>query len=185
MTTLFIILSVLIVFGIYLYNKLVRKKYEVDNATGSINAMLKNRYDLIPNLVDTVKVYMTHETDVLNKLTTMRTMAMDGKISETDKQKIDSEIKDSMKHLMISVENYPDLKANNNFLQLQESWTDIEDRISASRRFYNTAVTEYNVAISSFPQEIIARIMGYKLKEVFDISEEEAKNLNSKQLFSR
>lgn len=184
MTTPLIIVAVIVAFGIFYYNKLIRRKNEVENATGSISAMLKNRYDLIPNLVDTVKSYMVHETDVLNKITTMRTMALDSKTSEGDKIKLDRDIADSIKKIMISVENYPQLKASSNFLQLQESWTDIEDRISASRRFYNNAVVEYNIAIKSFPQNIISNIMGYKAKSVFEITAEEAQNIRAKDLFN-
>lgn len=185
MTAILIIPAIIIFLIIIFYNQLVRRKNEVDNATGSINAMLKNRFDLIPNLVDTIKTYMVYETELLTKLTSMRTMALDGRTSESDKLKINNEISSEMRKIMISVENYPDLKASNNFLQLQESWTDMEDRISASRRFYNNAVTDYNNAVKSFPQNIIAGMMGYKLKQVFEISAEEAKNLNSKALFSK
>ena len=129
MTAFIIIVGVILAFGIFYYNRLIRKRNEVDNATGSISAMLKNRYDLIPNLVETVKNYMTYETDILNKLTAMRTMALDKRTSDTEKFKIDDEVKNSVKQLMVSVENYPELKASSNFLQLQESWTDVEDRI--------------------------------------------------------
>lgn len=183
MTTNIIILSVFILIGIFYYNRLIRRKNEVDNATGSINAMLKNRYDLIPNLVETVKTYMTHETDTLNKLTAMRTMALDKRTSEHDKLQLDNEIAGAMRKLLVSVENYPSLNASNNFLQLQESWQDIEANISASRRFYNNAVTEYNIAIKSFPQNIIAGMMQFKTKPIFEIKEEEENNLNAKKLF--
>ena len=183
MTTSLIILGIITFIGIIYYNQLIRRKNEVDNATGSINAMLKFRYDLIPNLVDTVKTYMTYETEVLSKLTAMRTMALHTDTSASDKQKIDTEIGDALKHIMIAVENYPDLKASTNFIQLQQSWTDIEDRISSSRRFFNHAVTEYNIAIKSFPQNIVAGMMGYKPLQVFAVTAEEATNLSSKDLF--
>lgn len=181
--TAIILLGVLFLLCIFYYNRLIRRKNEVDNATGSISTMLKNRYDLIPNLVDTVKTYMTYETDVLNKLTAMRTMALDTKTSEKDKLKLDQDIAQAMRKIIITVENYPELQASTNFLQLQESWTDIEDRISASRRFYNNTVVEYNIAIKSFPQNMMASMMGYKPKTVFEISAEEAQNSKAKDLF--
>lgn len=179
-----IFLGVCIVFAIFYYNKLIRIKNEVDNATGSISTMLKLRYDLIPNLIDTVKTYMTYEMDVLNKLTSMRTMALDAKTSVNDKIKLDTDIASAMRKIIVSVENYPDLKASTNFLQLQENWADIEDRISASRRFYNNAVVEYNIAIKSFPANIMAGMMGYKPKTVFEVSAEEAQNIKAKDLFN-
>lgn len=185
MLLLIIAIVVLLLFGIYYYNRLIRIKNEVDNATGSINAMLKNRYDLIPNLVDTVKTYMTYETDVLNKLTSMRTIALDNRTSDKEKFKIDSQINQSVKQLIVSAENYPDLKASQNFTQLQESWTDVEDRISASRRFYNNAVTEYNIAIKYFPQNIVAGFMNLKPKSIFEITTQETENVKAKDLFNR
>ncbi|MNK00652.1 LemA family protein [compost metagenome] len=169
---------------IYYYNKLIRRKNEVANATGSIDAMLKNRYDLIPNLVDTVKAYMSYETEVLSKLTAMRIKAIASDTSEDDKMKLNTEISGALKQVMIAVENYPDLKTSSNFLQLQESWKDVEDRISASRRFYNNAVTDYNDAIKTFPGNIFAGLMGYKTKAVFEITPAEAQNLSAKNLLS-
>lgn len=127
---------------------------------------------------------MTYETDVLNKLTSMRTMALDQKTLDGNTIKLDQDIAQAMRKIIVSVENYPELKASTNFLQLQESWTDIEDRIGASRRFYNNAVVEYNIAIKSFPQNIIAGMMGYKPKTVFEVSAEEAQNVKSKDLFN-
>lgn len=185
MTAIIIITAVLLLIVVFYYNSLIRRKNEVDNATGSINAMLKNRYDLIPNLVDTVKTYMAHETDVLTQLTAMRTKVLAPATSESEKLALSQEISSIMRKLMISVENYPDLKASNNFLQLQESWADVEDRISASRRFYNNAVTDYNVAIKSFPGNIVASMIGFKTKTVFDVTAEEARNLSAKDLFGK
>lgn len=183
METIFIIAGASIALIIYYYNKLIKKKNEVDNATGSINTMLKNRFDLIPNLIEIVKNYMQYETDVLNKLTTLRTKALDNHISNEDRLKLNTDITRTINNVMLSVENYPDLKANTNFIQLQESWTDIEDRISASRRFYNNAVTDYNNAIKTFPGNIFSKIMQYKPQPIFEVSKEESTNLNAKVLF--
>lgn len=183
MTAIIITAAVLLLIGIFYYNTLIRRKSEVDNATGSINAMLKNRYDMIPNLVDTVKIFMSHENEMLTKLTTLRTRALAGGTSENDKLELNQEISSALRKIMISAENYPELKSSNNFLQLQESWTDIEERISASRRFYNNAVTEYNVAIKSFPGNMVAGVMRLKTKPVFEVTEEESQNLIAKKLF--
>ncbi len=183
--TAIIIIVIILLLVVYYYNTLIRKKNEVDNATGSINTMLKNRYDLIPNLVDTVKSYMTYESDVLTKLTSMRTKALSDNTTEADKIELNKEISSALQRIMISVENYPELKASNNFLQLQESWTDVEDRISASRRFYNNAVTEYNIAIKSFPGNLFAGMMSFQPKQVFEVTPEEAQNLSAKNLLTK
>lgn len=177
--------GILLILIVYYYNKLIKAKNEVANASGSINAMLKNRYDLIPNLVSTVKDYMSYERDVLEQLTVMRVKAITGNISETTKQKLNNEISGALRQIMVAVENYPDLKTSTNFLQLQESWRDIEDRIAASRRFYNNAVTDYNNAIHAFPGNLFAKAMGYRTRQIFEITEEEARNLDAKQLFGR
>ncbi|KMQ70467.1 LemA family protein [Chryseobacterium koreense] len=183
MTTIIIFGAPILLLTIYYFNHLIRRKNEVDNASGSINVMLKNRYDLIPNLVDTVKNYMTYESQILDKLTMMRTQALSSDTSDVEKMKLNNDIGGALKQIMVSVENYPDLKASNNFLQLQESWADIEDRISASRRFFNNAVTDYNNAVASFPGNIFAGMMGYKTKSTFETLTEESQNLKAKDLF--
>ena len=173
----------LIVIG--LYNTLVRKKNDVENAFASIDAMLKKRYDLIPNLVETVKSYMKHEKDLLNELTEMRTKAVSGEISENERVEIENKIGNGMAGLMVAVENYPELKASQNFLQLQEAWNEVEEQISASRRAFNAAVTVYNNKVETFPSNIIAVIMGYKRRALFVIPDVERENLNAHNLFNR
>lgn len=179
-----IILGALVLLSIVYYNQLIRLKKEVTNSQGGINAMLKNRYDLIPNLVETTKTYMIYEADILSKLTKMRGEALNEQISDSEKHKLDNEIQKSLQQLKVSVENYPELKANSNFVLLQEKWSDIEDKLSASRRFYNNSVTEYNVGIASFPKSIIAKSMGYKPLEIFEVTTEESKNINARELFN-
>ena len=175
---LFIILIVLI------YNNLIRKKNEIQNAFGSIDAQLKKRYDLIPNLVSTVKEYAAHENEILTKVTELRSQALWGKqVSSEEKVKIDNEISGNLRQLMISVENYPDLKANTNFLQLQRSLNEIESQISAARRTFNASVTNYNNSIQVFPGNIIASMMNLSTKEVFSITETERENVKVDQLF--
>lgn len=175
---LFILLIVLI------YNNLIRKKNEIQNAFGSLDAQLKKRYDLIPNLVSTVKEYAAHEKEILTKVTDLRSQAISGdKLSSEKKVKIDNEISGNLRQLMISVENYPDLKANVNFIQLQRSLNEIESQISAARRTFNATVTDYNNSIQVFPGNIIASAMSLRAQEVFSITEKERENVKVDQLF--
>ncbi len=179
----FAALLLLIVVG--LYNSLVRKKNDVENAFASIDAMLKKRYDLIPNLVETVKEYMKHEKSLLTELTELRAKAVSGEIAEDDRVDLDNKIVKSMAGVMVAVENYPDLKANQNFLQLQGSWNEVEEQISAARRAFNAAVTNYNNGIETFPSNIMAGIMSYKRRRLFEIPEEERQNIDASDLFNK
>lgn len=179
-----LITSALIVILILYHNRLVLRKNKVDNATGSINATLNIRHNLIPHLVDTVKVYMSYESDVLNKLTALRIKAISEDTTVEEKLQINSKITSTLGRIMVAVENYPQLKNNNSFLQLQENWTDIEDCISTSRRFYNNAVADYNSAIQSFPGNILSLMMEYKKKMIFEVTREETFHPKVKNLFS-
>jgi LemA protein len=172
-----------LLFFILIYNNLIKKKNQVDNAFGSIDVMLKKRYDLIPNLVETVKQYMTHEKETLAQITELRTQATSGNLSGDEKVDIENKIAGQMRGIMVAVENYPDLKASANFVQLQGSWNEAEEQISAARRFFNSAVTDFNNAIQVFPNSIMAGMMGLKPKKVFEIPEEERKNVSAKNLF--
>ena len=178
-----VIVAVLLIIGIALYNNLVRKKNDVENAFGSMDAMLKKRYDLIPNLVETVKEYMKHEKTLLTEITELRAKAVTGEISNDERVELENKIVKSMAGIMVAVENYPDLKANQNFLQLQGAWNEVEEQISASRRAFNATVTTYNNGVETFPSNFMAGIMNYKRKAVFEIPEEERQNLNAKDLF--
>ena len=180
-----VIAAVLIIIVIALYNNLVRKKNDVENAFGSMDAMLKKRYDLIPNLVETVKEYMKHEKNLLTEITELRAKAVTGEISSDERVELENKIVKSMAGIMVAVENYPDLKANQNFLQLQGAWNEVEEQISASRRAYNASVTTYNNGVETFPSNVMAEIMNYKRKAVFEIPEEERQNLNAKDLFNK
>jgi LemA protein len=177
-----VVLFVLIVIG--MYNGLVRKRNEVENTFGAIDAMLKKRYDLIPNLIATVKEYMKHEAGVLGEITELRAKATSGNLSSDDKVMLENQLAKKMGGIMVAVENYPDLKANTNFLQLQASWNEIEEQISAARRAFNSAVTIYNNAVEVFPSNIIAMISGFKRKHVFEIQESERQNISAKNLFN-
>ena len=183
MIGLWIVLGIVVVsilIYVVLYNGLVGKKNMVENAFSSIDVMLKKRFDLIPNLVATVKKYMTHENETLVKVTEMRAKAMSGNLSNDQMVELDNMVG----NIMVSVEKYPDLKANTNFLQLQGSLNEIEEQLSASRRAYNAAVMDYNNAIEMFPSNIVAGMINYKQKKMFEIAESEKANPNVKNLFS-
>jgi len=181
-----IILIVLAVVGLFLvviYNGLIRKKNEVNNAFGGIDVQLKKRYDLIPNLVSTVQQYASHEKELLEKVTNLRSQAVSGNLSNDNRVNLDNQISGALRSLMVSVENYPDLKANTNFLDLQRALNETESQISAARRAYNAAVTDFNNGIETFPGNLMASSMNLSRKEVFEIPEAEKQNVNVKDLF--
>lgn len=175
--------GLIILIIISMYNSLVRARNEVDNAFGGMDVQLKKRYDLIPNLVATVKQYATHEKETLEKVTEMRARATSGNLSSDEKVALDNQISAGMKSIMVAVESYPDLKANENFMNLQRTLNEVESQISAARRTFNAVITQYNNAIQSFPKSIIAGMMKLTRKEVFVIPEVERQNVDVKSLF--
>jgi LemA protein len=179
------VVVVLVLAVIIIYNSLINKKNQVENVFASIDAMLKKRYDLIPNLVSTVQTYMQHERGTLNELTELRAKAISGGLSTDEKVGLDNKLSKTLGGIMVAVENYPDLKANQNFLQLQGSLNEVEEQISAARRAYNSAVTNYNNAVEMFPTNVFASAMNYQRKQVFEISEGERQNVNVKDLFNQ
>ena len=185
MSILLIILVVIWLFVFTLYNSLIGKKNQVENVFASIDAILKKRYDLVPNLVSTVKTYMEHEKSTLTEITELRAKAVSGNLSSDEKVDLDNKISKMIGGIMVAVENYPDLKANQNFLQLQASLNEIEEQISAARRAYNAAVTDYNNATEMVPTNIIASMLNFKRKQVFEIGEAERKNINVGNLFKK
>lgn len=185
-TTLIIIISAVVLLAIIItamYNGLIRRRNEVDNAFGGMDVQLKKRYDLIPNIVATVKQYAAHEKDLLTKVTEMRAKATSGNLSADEKVALDNQISAGMKSIMVAVENYPDLKASENFINLQRTLNEVESQISAARRTYNAVITDYNNGIQTFPQNILAGMMKMTKKEVFVIPETERQNVDVKSLF--
>ncbi|MEW6534429.1 MAG: LemA family protein [Candidatus Auribacterota bacterium] len=176
-------IAVPVLFIIIMYNSLVGKKNKVNNTFASIDVMLKKRYDLIPNLVAAVKNYMKHEKSTLTEITELRAKAISPNISDEEKVDLDNKITGALGGIMVAVENYPDLKANQNFLQLQGAINEVEEQISAARRAYNATVTDYNNAVEMFPTNIMASMMKYKQKPFFAIPETERANVNVNQLF--
>lgn len=180
---LIVVVVLVLLIVVVIYNGLVGKKNQVENAFAGMDAMLKKRYDLIPNLVATVKQYASHEEGTLTKVTELRAKALSGGLSTDERIEIDNQISKAMGGIMVAVENYPDLKANENFLQLQRSLNEVEEQISASRRAYNASVTTYNNAIEMFPSNLMANMMNYKRKAVFEIPEAERENVDVGKLF--
>jgi LemA protein len=181
--TLLIIVGLIVIILIVIYNNLVGSRNAVEQAFGGMDAMLKKRYDLIPNLVETVKTYMKHEKDTLTQLTELRTKAISGSLSSDEKVGVENQLAGMMRNVMVAVENYPDLKASEQFTMLQRSWNEAEEQISAARRAFNSAVTQYNNAVEKFPSSIFASMFGYKRKLVFEIPEAERQNISAKALF--
>ena len=179
------IVAVVVVVGILviLFNSLVGKKNQVTNVFGTIDALLKKRYDLLPKLIATVKAYMKHEKEVLEEITKMRAKAVSGRLSDDEQVELDNILSKALGGIMVAVENYPELKANENFLQLQRTMNEVEEQISAARRAYNAAVTDYNNAVEMFPTNIVASMIGYRLKKVFEISEEQREDVDAEKLF--
>jgi len=185
MIIVLIIAAAVLIAGIGIYNNLISKKNQVANAFSAIDVMLKKRFDLLPNLVETVKQYMQYEGDILNRITELRSRASGAGVSEADKLALDSQIGQAVKGLMVNVENYPDLKANQNFINLQQTWTESEEQIAAARRNYNSSVTVYNNAVMMFPGNMFAGMLGYQPLQVLETAATERENISAKELFNR
>lgn len=167
------IIAVIVIAIIGLYNSLIRSRNRVDEAWSDIEVQLKRRYDLIPNLVNTVKGYAKQESSVFENVTKARTMAM-GAGSMQEKLKDENMLSGALKSLFAVAESYPELKSNQNFLQLQADLTDTEDKIQASRRFYNGNVRDFNTKLQVFPTNMFATMLGFGKREFFDIDEKGA-----------
>jgi len=179
-----IIIGILLLFLVIIYNSLINSKNQVENAFGGIDVQLKKRYDLIPNLISSVKTYMKHEADTLTEITELRAKAVSGNLNDDEKIELDNSISSKLGGIMVAVENYPDLKSSDNFIQLQRSLNEVEEQISASRRTYNAQVTEYNNKVEMFPSNFIASLMNYKRKNVFEIPQDNRENVNVDKLFN-
>jgi LemA protein len=169
---LLIAAGVIILWIIAVYNGLIRLKNRTDEAWSDIDVQLKRRHDLIPNLINTVKGYAAHEKEVFEKVTEARTRAM-GAGSAADKAQAENMLSQTLKSLFAVAEAYPDLKANQNFLELQRELTDTEDKIQAARRFYNGNVRDFNIKIQVFPNNMIAGSLSYTAREFFEAAEGE------------
>jgi len=166
------LIVLIVIWAIAIYNGLIRLKNRVDEAWSDIDVQLKRRYDLIPNLVNTVKGYAAHEKEVFEKVTEARTRAMAAQ-SAPDKAQAENMLSQTLKSLFAVAEAYPDLKANQNFLELQRELTDTEDKIQAARRFYNGNVRDFNIKIQVFPNNVFAGMLGFTSREFFEVAEGE------------
>jgi LemA protein len=176
MTFAYVLLGVLVLvvfYGIYAYNRFISLRNRAEESWADIDVQLKRRYDLIPNLVSTVKGYAAHEASTFDRVTQARTAAM-GAQSPTERGKSENMLTDALKSLFAVAEAYPDLKANQNFLELQRELSDTENKIQAARRFYNTMVLALNTALETFPSSIVGTMFNFSKREYFELGEGEA-----------
>ena len=185
LVVLMVILGIAFLAFIVMYNSLIGKRNNVDQAFSSIDVMLKKRYDLIPNLIATVERYMVHERELLSEITELRTRAISGDMTPDQRIAMEQQMGGALGRLMVSVEAYPDLKSNTNFLQLQGSLNEVEEQISAARRSYNAAVTDYNNAVQMVPTSIIAGMLNFQTRQFFEASETERRNVDVRSMFQR
>lgn len=169
-----VIVAVILIWGIAIYNGLIKLKNRVDEAWSDIDVQLKRRYDLIPNLISTVKGYAAHESQTFEKVTEARNKAMQAQGTGDAKAQAEAEnmLSGTLKSIFALAENYPELKANQNFLELQRELSDTEDKIQASRRFYNGNVRDFNIKIELFPNNIFAGMLNFTKREFFEIANE-------------
>lgn len=175
-TTLLIVIGVAVLVVIMLvsmYNSLVKLRNNRENAFADIDVQLKQRHDLVPQLVETVKGYAKHERETLDRVVSARSGAMNAKTID-EKIQAENALSSALAGLKITVEAYPDLKANQNFLQLQEEIADLENKLSSVRRYFNSATKEYNNAVQTFPSNIIAGMFGFHREIMFDLGEQRA-----------
>ena len=169
-----IVLVIIVIALISIYNKLVTARQRVKNGWGQIDVQLQRRFDLIPNLVESVKGYMAHESSVLEKVTELRSSWANAK-SVSEKMDINNQHSETLKTIMADSENYPDLKANENFIALQGEISNTENKISYSRQFYNDTVTRYNTMREPFPTNIVASMFHFEAEKLFEVDVPEAR----------
>ncbi len=171
-----ILLGLIVVIGlvvILIYNRLVALRQTTRQAWGDIDVQLKQRHDLVPNLVETVKGYAAHEKETLENVVKARQTAIDVSGSTKELAQAENMLSGALRQLFALAENYPDLKANTNFLELQTELADLENKIAAARRFFNNAVAEYNTAIEQFPAVVLANSFGFKAEDFFEVATSE------------
>ena len=166
-----VIVLLLVIWAVSIYNNLVKLRNNRENAFANIDVQLKQRYDLIPQLVSTVKGYATHEREVLERVTAARSAAM-GATTVNEKVQADNMMTSALAGLKVSLEAYPELKANQNFMQLQSEIADIENKLAAVRRFFNSATRELNNAVETFPGNIFAKMFGFSRQPMFEVPQE-------------
>jgi len=178
-TILMVIIAVVVILALAItgiFNRLIVLRNRTKEAWADIDVQLKRRYNLIPNLVNAVKGYAQHERELFEKVTQARTQAM-GAQSAKQKGEAENMLSNTLKSLFAVAENYPDLKASENFKHLQEELTDTEDKVQASRRFYNSNVKDLNIKVESFPSNVIAKLFNFKQMELFELAEPAAREV--------
>ena len=175
MVIIVIIILVVIFALISTYNSLIQSRNKVKNSWSQIDVQLQRRFELIPNLVETVKGYMKHEEETLAKVTELRTSWANAK-TVNEKAGLDNQLSGVLKTIMAVSENYPDLKANQSFIGLEQELKETENKISYARQFYNDSVTIYNTKVETIPTNIVASLFGFKVEELYKVDSEEAKN---------
>ena len=174
-TWLIIVIIAVVLFIAYIYNSLIRLRIRVKNAWAQIDVQLKRRYDLIPNLISTVKGYVKHEKSTLENITKLRSSLIKGSVE--DKADASNQITEALKSIFAVAESYPDLKANENFKMLQEELSGTESKIAYSRQFYNDSVMQYDEAIQVFPKNFFAKMFGFKKEQYFETKDKEKGNI--------
>ena len=182
--TILIVIAAIVIAAVMMYNGMISARNRVDNAYAQIDVMLKKRFDLIPNLVATVQQYAEHEMNVLTKIVEMRNRSY-SEMTQDEKVAMDGEVRQAMRSINVIAENYPDLKASANFEQLQRSLNETEEQISAARRTYNAAVTDYNTTIESFPNNLVAKRFGHSARQLLETPVAERENVSVKDLFKK
>ncbi|BBG66878.1 LemA protein [Hydrogenimonas sp.] len=177
--------AIVLLIGVLIYNTLVSRRNQCDNIFATIDALLRKRYNLIPNLVTLMKESMKYEKGLLEKVTELRAKAMQQDLTPEQKMAIADELTQPLHGIMVAVENYPELKANENIVQLMRSINEIEEQIAAARRAYNQAVTDYNNAREMFPSSLIANRFSFEPRPLFEIPETERENIDIKELLKR
>ena len=172
----FIILGALLLIPILMYNTLISKRNQIRNIFGTMDALLKKRWDLIPNLVSTVKGYADHERGLFEAVTDARSKAQQGQLNQDQQVGLENSFMQLLGVVRATVENYPNLKASDNFMHLQRTLNELEEQISAARRAYNASVTDYNNSVQMFPTNIIAGMFNFTEKPLFQIAAAEREN---------
>ena len=183
---LVIVVGVAVLLALHLinvFNGLVRRRNAVENIEGSVDAVLKKRYDLIPNLVASVTPYVQHERELLESVTALRAKGAAAQAGTSDHVEVDRQLTVGLAKLVAVSEQYPELKANQSFLALQASLNQVEDQLAAARRTYNAVVTQYNDGIETFPGNLLAGFLGMKHRTVFHVDETQRQGVNVKDLF--
>ncbi len=172
-----LIIAIALILGIFLisvmFNIFVSRRNMAEKSFATVDVMLKKRFDLIPNLVETVKAYAGHEKETLERLIQIRALAQRPEVSDREKMLLGSESVPAISRIIMLSESYPDLKANENFINLQRSLNEIEEQISAARRAYNSAITDYNNYCEMFPFSLFAKVFGFKIKPLFSAAQPE------------